>query len=390
MRETNARALIWVQHLLGTGHVVRASAIANALVSKGVEVKILSGNIWPKGVSNDGFEIEELPPVRTKDASFKTLVHPDGTPVDEAWRALRKQSLQAAFDRFKPDIMLTETFPMGRRALRHELVPLLSDIKRRTVRPLIVSSVRDILVVKNDPEKDRFMADTLNWFYDLLLVHADPEIITLDETFPLAHEIEGKIAYSGYVRSNREYYSVEGSDGTNEVIVSCGGGAVGLSLLKAALEAKPLSSAHTHTWRFLVGHNVSEADYTSLHDERDTSVIIERSRPDFPALLKRARLSISQAGYNTVLDILAAKVPAVLVPFSQEEENEQEVRARLLKERGLATIAAEQSLSPARLAKGIDEALLLAPQSHQFETNGAQKSAEIILEGLSKMRFSQR
>jgi hypothetical protein len=33
-------------------------------------------------------------------------------------------------------------------------------------------------------------------------------------------------------------------------------------------------------------------------------VIVERARADFPALLARATVSVSQAGYNTALDVL--------------------------------------------------------------------------------------
>lgn len=389
MNNRPPRVLLWVQHLLGTGHVVRAAALARALQAKGAAVRILSGNTWPKSAPAAGLDIEELPPARTKDATFTQLVHPDGTPVDEAWRTARKEAVGVAFETYRPDILLTETFPMGRRALRHELIPLLLNAKGKTIRPLIAASVRDILVVKNDAEKDRFMADTANRFYDVLLVHSDPDVITLDRTFPLTGEIENKLAYTGFVRPHGLQHPASGSDGTNEVIVSCGGGAVGLSLLRAALHAKPLSSASTNTWRFLVGHDVAEGDHEALYDHDDRSIIIERARPDFPELLKRARLSVSQAGYNTVLDILAAKVPAVFVPFAQEEENEQGVRALLMKERGLAAIADEKTLTPQSLADAVDEALLLSPSRHDFQTDGAKRSAEILLERLERHRSNR-
>jgi len=47
--------------------------------------------------------------------------------------------------------------------------------------------------------------------------------------------------------------------------------------------------------------------------------------------------SVSQAGYNTILNILAARVPAVVVPFASERETEQAaLRAERLAARGFS------------------------------------------------------
>ncbi len=74
---------------------------------------------------------------------------------------------------------------------------------------------------------------------------------------------------------------------------------------------------------------------------------IERFRDDFAALLAGCRVSVSQAGYNTVLDILAARARAVLVPFAAERETEQLLRAERLAARGAAELVRESELTPA-------------------------------------------
>ena len=63
-------------------------------------------------------------------------------------------------------------------------------------------------------------------------------------------------------------------------------------------------------------------------------------------MLRRCRVSVSQAGYNTVLDILAARAAAVVVPFAAERETEQTLRAGWLAERGVVELVAEAQLSP--------------------------------------------
>ena len=78
-------------------------------------------------------------------------------------------------------------------------------------------------------------------------------------------------------------------------------------------------------------------------------------------VLAAARLSISQAGYNTTLEVLAAGTPAVVVPFAAGSETEQTLRARLLEERRRLVVVEEAGLTPRRLADGIARALALPP-----------------------------
>ena len=64
-------------------------------------------------------------------------------------------------------------------------------------------------------------------------------------------------------------------------------------------------------------------------------------------MLRRCRVSVSQAGYNTVLDILAAGARAVVVPFASERETEQQLRAERLAARGVLELLPETQLTAA-------------------------------------------
>ena len=85
-------------------------------------------------------------------------------------------------------------------------------------------------------------------------------------------------------------------------------------------------------------------------------VMCHEFRADFPALLARADVSVSHAGYNTVCDILRAGPRSVLVPFAAGGETEQTERAARLAARGCALVLAEQDLTPERLAAAIKTA----------------------------------
>jgi predicted glycosyltransferase len=107
---------------------------------------------------------------------------------------------------------------------------------------------------------------------------------------------------------------------------------------------------------------------------------LERYRPDFPQLLQRCRVSISQAGYNTILDILRAGAPAVVVPFAAGQETEQGLRAERLAARGILELVREEELSPENLASAIARAVSKERVPFVIDTAGASRSAALIAE----------
>ncbi|MBO6757658.1 MAG: glycosyltransferase [Roseibium sp.] len=379
-------AFIHVQHLLGTGHAVRAAAIGQALVKHGVSVSLATGNTLPPTLDTAGLEVIALPPVKSPDAVFNRLVTPDGEEIDENWKKARVKATLDAFSAGDFDLLLTETYPFGRRQFEFELAPLLSAAKAMDRPPMIATSIRDILVRKQQLWKEEWMADQALAHYDRVLIHSDPDFVALADSFPFADRVEHLVRYTGYVGGGARPFPPEG-DGEDEVIISCGGGAVAEGLLTAALDAKPLSRrAADTTWRVLVGHDISEAAFQIYTKSAGAGILVERARPDFPGLLQRARLSVSQAGYNTVLDILIAGVPAVFVPFAKVRETEQTQRAHALAAHGRAVVTPEKDLTPERLAAAIDDALALPRSHHAVLLGGAEKSADILLADLEERR----
>ncbi|MES0879558.1 glycosyltransferase family protein [Roseibium sp. SCP14] len=376
------KAFIHVQHLLGTGHVFRAAAIGKALAANGVEVTLASGNRIPPTLDTGPLKIVELPACKSPDADFKRLVTLDNQDIDEAWKKARVNASIQAFEAEDYDLLLTETYPFGRRQLDFELTPLLEVAKSRSKPPLIATSIRDILVRKKELWKEEWMADQALRYYDRILVHSDPEFIQLADSFPFLERVEHLVRYTGYVNGENRP-PVDGSDGEDEVVISCGGSAVAENLLSAALEARPLSRrAEDTVWRVLIGHGISDDAFSIYAKNAGEGMVVERARRDFPELLKRARLSVSQAGYNTVLDVLIAGVPAVFVPFAQANETEQTQRAEALAAHGRAVISTEAGLSPERLAAAIDDALSLPRKPAPVKLGGAETGAELLLRDL--------
>src|SRR5687768_1095411 len=361
------KVFFYVQHLLGIGHLRRAATLAHALERAGFEVTLASG-----GKPVEGYRVLQLPPA-SSDAAFQHLLDEHGNPVDDAWKRRRRDALLAAYAAAAPDVLLIELFPFGRRQMRFELLPLLGMATESKKRPLIVCSVRDLIQAK--PSREQEIAECFEHYYDHLLVHGDPRVAGFERSFGATQRLAGKLHYTGYVVQDS---SPAGSDaGAGEVLVSAGGGAVGQHLLQAAIAARPLTSLRERTWRVLAGINAQ--DLAGLQARASAGVIVERFRNDFTLRLRNCVLSVSQAGYNTVLETLQAGARAVLVPYAAGGEVEQTARAKLLEERGLVQVVEEASLAPATLAAAIDRAAAAPrPAPDTVDLDGARASAALL------------
>ncbi len=367
--------LFYVQHLLGVGHLRRAETLALAMAETGIDVTVAFGGTPFPEVRFDGVNVIHLPAATIAGEDFSTLRDADGAAVDEVWIKARRAALLDLYRRTDPAVVLIELFPFGRRQFRFELLPLLETIHAEPQRPQVLCSVRDILVARK-AERTEETVETLRRFFDHVLVHGDPALIPFSQTFPAADRIADLIRYTGYVGAPRKNEAPP--VGHDEVLVSAGGGAVGAPLLFAAMEARPATAMADRTWRFLTGPNLSEAKYQRLAAMADEHAIVERFRPDFAARLSVAALSVSQAGYNTTMDILASGVRAVVVPYEAKGETEQRLRAEILAEKGLLTLVPEAELTPAALAKAINHAVLSPPPPAGVNLAGAAQSAKFI------------
>ncbi|MEQ8709580.1 MAG: glycosyltransferase [Rhodospirillales bacterium] len=375
----NRPVLFWVQHLLGIGHQRRSAAIARACAAAGLEVHYISGGMPVPHLDLAGCTFHQLPPCRSPDDSFSRLVDDRDQPVSPAFWSARQSQLTKLITSLRPGLFMTETYPFGRRAFRHELRPVLEQVSQAGVN---VASVRDILVRKPDPTRYAASADLIERHYAAVLVHEPDRFTGFENSFPFSGQIAGRLHKTGYVAEQppRPGDPLSTRDPTGDIIISGGGSDVALPLYQAALTARRYSQqAGKSVWRILVGQGVSATDFQSLTDGADNGVIVERTRADFQNLLRRARASVSLAGYNTAIDGLVAGIPMLLVPFTTATETEQTDRARALADTGHAASLDLATITGPALAAGVDHTLGLPRQNcDPGWFRGAERSAEIL------------
>jgi predicted glycosyltransferase len=376
------RVFFYVQHLLGIGHLMRSYRIAKSLADHGMSVTIASGGVQAPDIDHGLAKFIQLPPVKAGPAGFSDLIHPDGTMFGPADMQTRRDELLRQFEINAPHALITEAFPFGRRQMRFELLPLLDLAKQQ--RSFIAASVRDILQAQKNPARNLETAEIIERYYNAVLVHGAPDFAALEDSFAPIDRIRHHIVYTGLVGPP---LSSIPSPHNYDVIVSAGGGAVGETLLRTALKARHLAADRKSRWLIVTGPNMPAAKAQEIEKLLEPGVDLVRFVADFPALLRGAHLSISQAGYNTVADLLAARCRSLLVPFDEGGETEQTRRSEILAERGLAIVVPSHMLSPESLLEGIKQARALPNKDPMIDLNGADNTSTILAK-LLRVHFS--
>jgi predicted glycosyltransferase len=393
------RILFYCQHVLGMGHLVRSTEIVREL-SRDSQVVFVSGGEPPEGfrfLEHENVVFLQLPPLKTS-ADFSDLQVCDSTRSMHQIMAHRRSILLRAFADYEPDVLVTELFPFGRKKFRFELLPLLEHVQQQSRRPLVVSSVRDILVARKDQEEyEQQVCDLVNTFYDLILVHGNKNLQTFEHTFSRVNDLRCPVAYTGYVVQHSHPKVAESGRSPRPeqakptIVASIGSGQylTGQSLLETSLHAARLLQGRIpHEFHVFAGPLMPEETYDRLQAlaRESSNVTLSRFTPDLGAVLRRAELSVSMAGYNTIMDVLMSGVRALVYPVTSNGDQEQIMRAESLAKAGVVEVIRTEELAPEELAQKIEWALSRPPKSITFDCNGSVNSVRILKRYLAAKR----
>ncbi|TKB23825.1 glycosyl transferase [Desulfopila sp. IMCC35006] len=376
----------YCQHVLGIGHFHRSMEICRAIARHHPTTLIIGGPAV--AVDHPAIQVLRLPGLQM-DSTFHNMVPCDTDLSLDAVKAGRKDQLFAHFRDNRPDIFITELYPFGRKGFRFELDPLLEAIDNGSLPDcLCFCSVRDILVEKTSGREkfEQRAVKLINDYFDGILVHADPEIITLNETFSQIDALHVPLHYTGFVTKSdpiagkdlsrvtiRKKLALATTD--TLIVASIGGGNVGSELLYAAIEAftilRDAISAHL---QIFCGPYCDEKTYQALLQRSRGDITVERFTDHFPAWLAAADLSISMAGYNTCMNLVQAGIPSLVYPFRQNRE--QRLRAEKLARKVPMTILEDADLPPILFAKKMAQQLENMRYSKAINLDGAEETAK--------------
>jgi predicted glycosyltransferase len=131
---------------------------------------------------------------------------------------------------------------------------------------------------------------------------------------------------------------------------------VGAPLLEAVVNA--FEDLNTNRNRYLyvfTGPFIHPDEFERLKRRSGKNVNVSHFTPDFLSYLAAADLSVSMAGYNTCVNILATQVPALVWPFPQNRE--QRLRSERLAQFDLLEVLDEKDLHASRLSRLMEQKL---------------------------------
>ncbi|MGH7731153.1 MAG: glycosyltransferase family protein [Candidatus Eiseniibacteriota bacterium] len=375
--------MLYCHDALGLGHVRRSLAIAGSALAARSDLAALLVTCSPLIDSlpiPQGLDYVKLPSARkTDDRRYA----PRTLRIEEArYWALRSQLLRSAAMAFEPDLLLVDKSATG---LQDELVDILHEL-RGSGRARLALGWRDILDSPDRIRAEWSDSGTLAWverLYDEIWVYGDPKVFDLRVNHGLPRAIVDRMQYLGYLaprvdpEARARARARISPDGRPVALVTAGGGEEGESLLHCYLEAARRRRLPRSLRSVVVtGPFLSREGQGRLSAAAPAGVRVLRFVPGLESLIAAADVVVGRAGYNTVCEVLGAGTPAVLVPRVLHRE-EQRIRARRLRELGVADSLEPDSLTPGVLAGAVKQALARGrARTGVLRIDGLQRAAQ--------------
>lgn len=160
------------------------------------------------------------------------------------------------------------------------------------------------------------------------------------------------------------------------IVASIGGGNVGEELLFAVAETLRFDSNNEFSLQIFTGLYSKESVYNALKEYENDRIKVEKFSSEFKSWLNHADISVSMAGYNSCMDVLAAGTAGLLYPFNQNQE--QRLRVNKLTKHTSLELLEKEDLDPERLFFRIQQASSRHCLKKQVKLNGADVTLQLV------------
>jgi predicted glycosyltransferase len=309
---------------------------------------------------------------------------------------LRKQLISHVLLNYAPDIFLVDHMPHGAMG---ELLPALEAMKHSRIQTQVVLGLRDILDSPDVTIKRWQMEgayEAIERYYARILVFGMQNVYDVVDKYQIPEAEAKKVFYCGYVTNLaaavraptlRAKYLANEATGTPLIVVMAGGGADAYPMMSTLFDALPKVLESLRCFLAVVTGPFMPVELIGVLSRRSEGlpVFLMESVNDSLSHIGAADLVISMAGYNTTVEILRMKKPAILIPRAGPSA-EQRTRASLFAEKHWVDMMDPDEVTPDDLAERISYHL-----SHPFESNpnelpnleGAAGAAKLTLSVLA-------
>jgi predicted glycosyltransferase len=370
------KVMFYCQHILGMGHLIRSVEIVRGLIPDAQVCFINGGQVIEEFQFPPEIEVINIPAVKT-DNEFNEL-----RPVDDNFtlseiETIRKDMLLNICDKFCPDVLIIELFPFGRRRFSFELIPFIE--KAKSLGTKIVSSVRDIVVTKQNQQRhEEKVCRLINKYFDMLLIHGDPNFVKLNLSFSRIHDLNCPVHYTGYVVQPMPPENPILEMKKPLILVSVGGGRFGHNLLECVAHAAPiLKTKIPHHIQMFTGAFSPDEVLEKLQKitQNLDNITVSRYTPHLLNYMQQADLSIGMAGYNTTMNILTTGIKAMMMAFQGNNDMEQLTRVQKLEQLGRVKMIHPDDLHPEQFTLKIINYLAEKPNQLSLNLDGVNQTA---------------
>ena len=350
------KIVIWVESLLGKGHLPQMDEYSRALMEKGYDVHLVSSSFWrAPELKYGGAMLHDLGDNKPGDGRHRILFDPDkriyttpeGVPIEQArsFFQLRQKKLEDIIDAIKPDAIVTDHYPFARGNLPdidNVIHKIGSQRESSGVGPVIIGEARDVIGAFSPPAGGSASAaeNIIAKYYDQIFVMSDPKYCEFQSGLdPKCYE--NKMEYVGYQGSCDFFPRDHTIRDADRKIVMAGG------------------NSNTHEWLALVKNVIQEfhalppdnplkrhelvvymsPDYDTdkfeevqkLAKQTGERITVRRNAPlkEFREAVGNAAYLISHAGVNQSIEVLASGVPSLMATRElHASNNEQGIRAK--------------------------------------------------------------
>lgn len=380
------KVLAYSHDSYGLGHLRRTLALAEAFVARDPDsnVLILTGSTVSGAFRmSRGIEIVKLPSaVKVSNG----LYEPDRMSVSfDLLKDLRSSLILSAAKSFEPDVFLVDKAPLG---MKREVLPTLEYLRDSGAPALTVLGLRDVLDAPNRVRRhwtEGGIGEAIEEFYDLVFVYGPRAVYDPLPEYGLSPAVLERSHYVGYVGR-----APQASEGTpppykpGYVLVTAGGGGDGFRLMETYLEGLRATRPSFESV-VVTGPLMDSEDRRRVEElSEGLPVNVIEFRPDMERMIAASGAVVSMGGYNTTVELLAARKPALIVP-RVEPRVEQLIRAERLARLGLVAMVHPDHLDPEPLIRRVEDLLERGPNGpyrEDIDISGARRAVDLVFAGV--------
>ncbi len=366
----------------GLGHTSRTVAIGMALrrLYPDLRILVVTGCACTQElIHNISLDWLKLPSYRTEVINGKSRgIDGSSCFTDKELGLLRAETLRQIVLQYRPGIVLVDHTPQGK---HRELLPALEASSRTGTHWTL--GVRG--VVGTVPQSGSTLSRQLfSDYYTTLLWYGDSRVLGSDQLEQLESQYSIQPVECGYVSRLRELRCLQDPAQSAKTVAGTIAipwpGEHSRQVLSAITRALENIGPAYGNW-----HIFANLD-PDLHGQRISCLqklpwcTLHPPGPDYIATLLRSRTAMIYGGYNSLTDVLAAGLPAVVLLRSMQD-NEQQQHLHLLQTytTDQLFIIDETELNATIIETGLRTQLKTAPPATDINLQGAENAARQLV-----------